>query len=71
LQDTTGLMLARPARARVFPHRRHTPVIMFSSGTHQAEARRAGAGQFLKMPEDIDAVGKTVALLLTASRGHA
>ena len=64
----SGLELIRCARA--LPHRRDTPIIMFSSGPHRAEALRAGADEFLKKPEGIYAVGKTVALLLATPGRH-
>lgn len=51
-------------RARSLPHRRHTPIIAFSSGPQRAEALGAGADEFLKKPEGIYAVRETVALLL-------
>jgi two-component system chemotaxis response regulator CheY len=69
LPGASGLELIR--RARALPHRRHTPIIMFSSSPRQAEALRAGADEFLKKPEGIYAVGKTVALLLATSKRHA
>src|SRR5215212_1718447 len=64
LPGATGLELIR--RARLLPHRRQTPIIMFSSGPHRAEALRAGADEFLKKPEGIYAVGTLVALLLSS-----
>lgn len=69
LPGARGLELIR--RARTLPHRRGTPIIMFSSGPHRAEALRAGADEFLMKPEGIYAVGETVALLLAKSERHA
>ena len=69
LPGARGLELIR--RARTLPHRRRTPIIMFSSGPHRAEALRAGADEFLTKPEGIYAVGETVALLLAKSERHA
>ena len=69
LPGASGLELIR--RARALPHRRRTPIIMFSSGPHRAEALRAGADEFLMKPEGIYAVGETVALLLAESERRA
>lgn len=62
LPGASGPELIR--RGRTLPHRRRTPVIMFSSGPDRAEALEAGADEFLQKPEGIYAVGETVALLL-------
>lgn len=69
LPGASGLDLIR--RSRTLAHRRDTPIIMFSSGPHRAEALRAGADEFLRKPEGIHAMGKTVALLLTTPGLHA
>ena len=69
LPGATGLGLIR--HARFLPHRRRTPIIMFTSAPHRAEALRAGADEFLKKPEGIYAVGKLVALLLSSGRPRA
>lgn len=58
-------------RARALPHRRHTPIIMFSSCPRRSEALGAGADAFLLKPEGINAVGETVALLLGGRGRHA
>jgi CheY-like chemotaxis protein len=63
LPGARGVELIR--RARALPHRRHTPIIMFSSGPHRAGALDAGADAFLQKPEGIHAVCETVALLLS------
>jgi two-component system chemotaxis response regulator CheY len=68
LPGASGLELIR--RARALPHRRGTPIIMFSSGPNREEAMRAGADEFLEKPEGIYAVGETVALLLATTRRH-
>ena len=68
LPGASGLELIRCARA--LPHRRGTPIIMFSSGPNREEAMRAGADEFLEKPEGIYAVSKTVALLLAAPGRH-
>jgi chromosome partitioning protein len=66
LPGVSGLELIR--RARALPHRRLTPIIMFSAGLHHKEARHAGADEFLRKPEDIRAIAETVRLLLATSR---
>lgn len=69
LPGASGLELIR--RARTLPHRRDTPIIMFSSGSHRTEALRTGTDEFLMKPEGIYAMCKTVALLLTTPGLHA
>lgn len=69
LPGASGLELIRSART--LTHRRHTPIIMFSSGPHREESRRAGANEFLNKPEGIYTVGETVALLLGGRGRHA
>ena len=68
LPGASGLELIR--HARTLPHRRRTPIIMFSSGANRAEALDAGADEFLRKPEGIYAVGETVALLLDGPGRH-
>ena len=58
-------------RARALPHRRETPIIMFSSCPNREEALGAGADEFLQKPEGIYAVRETVALLLGGRGRHA
>jgi two-component system, chemotaxis family, chemotaxis protein CheY len=62
LPRVNGVELIR--RVRQLPHRRRTPVIMFSAGDVEAEAWRAGADAFLRKPDDIKAVANTVKRLL-------
>jgi CheY-like chemotaxis protein len=62
LPRASGLELIQ--RTRTLPHRRDTPIIMFSSGPYRADALRAGANEFLKKPEGIYEVREAVALLL-------
>lgn len=62
LPGASGLELIR--RARALPHRRDTPIIMFSSCPHGEEALGAGTDEFLRKPEGIYAVRETAALLL-------
>jgi CheY-like chemotaxis protein len=61
-----GLELAR--RARVLAHRRDTPVVITSASEVRAEARRAGADAFLRKPEDMRDVARTLASLLKRTR---
>ncbi len=68
LPGASGIELTR--RARTLPHRRRTPIIMFSSGPHGEEALGAGANEFLKKPEGVYAVRETVTLLLTTPGQH-
>jgi len=69
LPGASGLELIR--RARALPHRRETPIIMFSSRPDREEALGAGADEFLQKPEGIYAVRETVALLLGGRGRHA
>ena len=62
LPGATGLELIE--YARLLPHLRRTPIIMFSASPCEAEARRAGANIFLKKPDDIRALVDTVKRLL-------
>jgi two-component system chemotaxis response regulator CheY len=58
-----GLELVRTARK--LPHRRRTPIIMFSASDCEAEAWKAGVSAFLRKPEDISAITSMVSRLLT------
>jgi two-component system, chemotaxis family, chemotaxis protein CheY len=62
LPDVDGLELVR--YARTLPHRRETPIIMFSASECSSEARLAGANEFLRKPQDIGKIVETVARLL-------
>ena len=62
LPGASGIELIR--RARTLPHRRETPIIMFSSCPKREEALGAGADEFLLKPEGIYSVRETVAHLL-------
>lgn len=64
LPGASGLELTR--RARELEHRRGTPILVVSAGDVEAEARRAGADEFLRKPEGIHALAGTVARLLAA-----
>lgn len=52
--------------ARSIPHRRQTPILMFSASDCEAAAREAGADAFLRKPEDFSAVVETAARLLAS-----
>lgn len=51
-------------RARHLPHRRHTPIVMFSAGELAREAHGAGADVFLRKPNDMNALVGTINRLL-------
>lgn len=65
LPGISGLELTRHARR--LDHRRHTPIVIFSAGYHQMEARRAGATVCLKKPDDIRTLVEHLAPLLAVS----
>jgi CheY-like chemotaxis protein len=58
LPGMNGLELVR--RARTLAHRRRTPIIMLSATDITLAASRAGVNVFLKKPDEIDALIKTV-----------
>lgn len=62
LPGLCGLELIR--RARNMPRYQRTPIIIVSSDLWQAEAELAGADEFLRKPEDIFAIPRTVGRLL-------
>lgn len=61
-----GLELIR--RARGMGTRRRTPIIMLSGDDCETEAWRAGVGEFLRKPEDIEKVSLTISRLLEELR---
>ena len=61
LPGMSGLELVR--RARCLTHRRRTPIIMLSASDAARAARQAGADAFLKKPEEVNAIVKTVTSL--------
>jgi CheY-like chemotaxis protein len=63
LHGKDGLELAR--RARTLPHRRRTPIIMFSASDVEQDALRVGVNAFLRKPQDIKHLTATVTRLLT------
>ena len=58
-----GIELTR--HARTLPHRRRTPIIMFSAGNIEQDAWRAGASAVLRKPEDVGRLSETVTRLLS------
>lgn len=68
LPDTDGIELIR--QTRKFHHRQQMPIIMFSAGDVEREARRAGANAFLRKPEDMNAIAETIARLLARKPKH-
>jgi CheY-like chemotaxis protein/Tfp pilus assembly protein PilF len=68
LPDTTGVELIR--QARTLAHRQQTPIIMLSADDVELDARRAGAGAFLRKPEDVSLIAETVARLLARKKGR-
>ncbi len=65
LPHIRGVELIR--RVRQLPHRKRTPVIMFSAGDVEAEAWRAGANAVLKKPDDVGGLAAMVKRLLARS----
>jgi two-component system chemotaxis response regulator CheY len=63
LPEVTGLELIR--RARALPHRRQTPIAMFSASDVAGEARRVGADAFLRKPDDVPVLVNVIARLLS------
>jgi CheY-like chemotaxis protein len=61
LPGMSGLELVR--RARCLTHRRRTPIIMLSANDMGKAARQAGADVFLKKPEEVNAIVKTITRL--------
>lgn len=65
LPGMSGLELVR--RARSLAHRSRTPIIMLSASDARLQASRAGVNAFLKKPEEIDALIKTIRELTSES----
>lgn len=61
LPGLSGLELVR--RARCLTHRRRTPIIMLPANDSARAALSAGAEAFLKKPEDVNAIVKTITRL--------
>lgn len=62
LPGMSGLELVRYARS--LARRRHTPILMLSATEVKADARRAGADEFLRKPEGVKDLVATVRRLL-------
>jgi CheY-like chemotaxis protein len=62
LPGVSGMELARDARQ--LAHRRQTPIVMLSGADCAMQARRAGADEFLRKPEDLSRLVETIARLL-------
>jgi CheY-like chemotaxis protein len=63
LPGHSGIELTRHARA--LPHRRRTPVIMFSAGNIEQAAWRVSASAVLRKPEEVGRLSETVTSLLS------
>jgi CheY-like chemotaxis protein len=63
LPGYNGIELTR--RARTLPHRRRTPIIIFSASDVEPDAWRAGASAFLIKPDDVSRLSETVTRLLS------
>jgi CheY-like chemotaxis protein/tetratricopeptide (TPR) repeat protein len=66
LPGIDGLELIRTARK--LPHRRRTPIIMFSASDCETEAWKAGVNAFLRRPKDLSAITLMIARLLSRKR---
>lgn len=58
MSDSGGFELTR--RARSLPQRRRTPVVVIAAGEREREAWAAGADAFLREPEEVGEVARTV-----------
>lgn len=63
LPSHNGIELTR--YARTLPHRRRTPIIMFSASNIEQDAWRAGASAVLRKPDDVGRLSETVTRLLS------
>jgi CheY-like chemotaxis protein len=68
LPGMSGIELVQ--RARCLTHRRHTPIIVFSTSDAARAARRAGANAFLRKPEEMSAIAEAIARLLARQPKH-
>jgi CheY-like chemotaxis protein len=66
LPGHNGIELTR--HACTLPHRRRTPIIMFSASDIEQEAWRAGASAVLQKPHDINRLSETVTRLLSKNK---
>jgi CheY-like chemotaxis protein len=67
LPGIDGMELIR--RTRAMAHRQQTPIIMLSASDVEAQAKRAGANEFLRKPDDMPLIAETIARLLARKRG--
>jgi len=67
LPGMSGMALIR--QTRTLAHRQQMPIIMFSAGDVEAQARRAGANTFLRKPDDLSLLAETIARLLARKTG--
>jgi two-component system, sensor histidine kinase and response regulator len=63
LPGRNGVELTR--HARTLPHRRRTPIIMFTASDIERDAWRAGTSAVLRKPEDLGRLSETVTRLLS------
>jgi CheY-like chemotaxis protein/tetratricopeptide (TPR) repeat protein len=68
LPGMSGMELIR--RTRTLAHRQQMPIIMFSAGDVEMQAKRAGANTFLRKPDDLSLLAETVARLLARKKGR-
>lgn len=62
LPGFNGLELVK--RARIVPHRAHTPIAVISATPVEAESKDAGANVFLRKPQDIGSIANTIKRLI-------
>lgn len=68
LPGMNGMELIR--RTRAMAHRQQVPIIMLSAGDVETQARRAGANEFLRKPDDMPLLAETIARLLARKKGR-
>jgi CheY-like chemotaxis protein len=68
LHGFSGLELTR--RARQLPHLEQTPIILISLEDRAAEARSAGADEFLRKPNNLVDLLDTIRRLLATQGGR-
>jgi CheY-like chemotaxis protein len=67
LPGIDGMELIR--RTRALAHRQQMPIIMLSAGDAETQAKRAGANEFLRKPDDMPLLAEIIARLLARKRG--
>jgi CheY-like chemotaxis protein/tetratricopeptide (TPR) repeat protein len=67
LPNVNGIEIVRYARR--LPHRKDTPVIMFSASDVQRDAREVGVDVYLKKPEDVKRLVEVVSSLTVLKAG--